>query len=514
MPRVSLLGGAYSAASVIASAQRSVNLYPEENLKTSQAPVNVTHYPRPGLTPFPNGAGLPTAQANGRCCYTATNGDGYVVVGQTVYYVDQNYNYTAVGTLVSPATTPVVMADNGSFILVVDGSTTGYSINLSTKPGVMLQIGDPNFPGANRVDFLDDFLIYNQLGANGVGTPNWGSTFPGGQLAFNALSFGTKTAWPDNITAVIAVERQAWLFGPYKGEVWQNAGLVPFAFQIISGNIVEHGLAAIYSLAKQDVNIYWVSQSPEGSFMAMRGTNLGAQRISTHAIEEEWRNYPTVADAIGMTYQLRGHAFYKIHFPTADKTWGFDESTQQWHEDNFCDVNGVLHRSRISFCSFMYGKNVGLDWNTGQLYLIDETNFTDNNQPIVCIRSMPHFMDEEYIRVTYNRVIADVETGTGTGTLSVPTSQSPWSVGFSNGFGPRTLLQPPEISLRVSRTRGEKYGNAVVQPMGAAGLYTNRPTWRILGYGTDIVIELSWSTPMKTALNGVVIEFEKHEADI
>jgi hypothetical protein len=47
-----------------------------------------------------------------------------------------------------------------------------------------------------------------------------------------------------------------------------------------------------------------------------------AKRISNFAIEDEWKKYAYVGDAIGGCYQIDGHNFYAIHFPTADKTWG------------------------------------------------------------------------------------------------------------------------------------------------------------------------------------------------
>jgi hypothetical protein len=50
--------------------------------------------------------------------------------------------------------------------------------------------------------------------------------------------------------------------------------------------------------------------------------------------------------------------------------------------------------------------------------------------------------------------------------------------------------------------------------MGAQGLYFTRPTWNRLGFGIDFVFELSWSTPMKTAMNGAFIEVEAHDGDI
>lgn len=495
--RLPILGGSYTSKSVIASAQRAVNLYPETNPERAQASANTTHYPRPGRTPL----GAPPAVGHGRMLYTATNGDLYAGIDQRIYYVNPDWNFTLLGSTITPGTNPMYMADNGQNGMIVDGSASGYNIALKTR--TMTQIGDPNFLGADRVDFIDSFLVMNQSG-----TPNWYSTLSN-QIAFNALDFGSKTAWPDPIQSLLTIERQVLLLGAYKGELWTNAGTSPFAFQIIPGNIIEYGIAAKYSLAKQDIAAFWVSQSPEGNRIAVRLTQAGAARISTYAIEAEWRTYPTVADGIGSCYQIEGHSFYKIDFPTAGKTWVFDLSTEQWHEQGYLDVNGVLRRMRDSFCAFAYDTNVCLDYATGQLYKIDPQNFTDNGNPILCLRGLPHVIDQDkYERVTFWRCMADIEVGTATGTVNVPTVQTPWSLGFSPGFGPRTLTEPPLMSLRISHTRGESYTDAQMQPMGAAGLYRTVPTWNRLGYGRDIVLELSWSTPMKTALQGVWLDVE------
>lgn len=489
MPRVTLTGGAYSAPSLIANAQRSVNIFPENNPKASNPPVPVTHYPRPGLTPL----GAPPNIGQGRCLYGASNGDLYAVVGQQIYFIDADFKYTNLGAIQTGTSTPVYMSDNGTDITLVDGTSQGYDIQMSNRAfGI---ISDPNFLGGDRTDYIDSFLIYNQ-----PDTPNWYSSLSN-QVAFNALDFGTKTAWPDNIIAIIACERVVWLLGPKKGEIWYNAGTSPFSFSEQPSIIIEQGCAAKYSVQKQDVNIYWLSQSPEGDRMVMRGNNNLAQRISFSSIEAEFRKYPRVDDAIGDCYQIQGHAFYRLHFPTADKTWVWDENTQQWWEECSIDSNGVLHRAKTAFVAFAYGKNIALDWQTGQIYQLDISNFTDNGIPMPCIRSFPHMLDEEDDRVTYWRFIADMEAGTPGGT-----QQLPLVIGG-------VTIEPPLVSLRTSRTRGESWGDAVMQPLGAAGLYNTRPTWNRLGYATDMVFELSWSTPMKTALNGAFVVFERHEGD-
>lgn len=502
MPRIPLTSGAYSSASLIANAQRCVNLFPQANPRETNPPVPVTHYQRPGETPL----STPPTPGRGRALYTATNGDLYAVRDQEVFYIDPNFVWHSVGFLLTATTTPVIFADNGSDAVLVDGDISGNNIDLATR--VMTVIGDPNFLGATRVDFIDSFLVFNQ-----PNTRNWYSTLAN-QAVFNALYVGVKTAWPDNIVTLVTVERAVWILGKYKSELWFNAGAVPFPFQIQPGLIIEHGCVAPYSAAKQDVNCYWLSQSPEGARMVMKGTQNLAQRISTHAIEAEFLKYPRVDDAIGSTFQITGHAFYCLDFPTADKTWVFDQATDQWHEWTHIDVNGIPHRARVPFKAYAYGKNLGLDWNTAQLYQLDNTNSTDNGLPIQFLRSFPHIVSQESQRITLWKVIADIEVGNGTGTVQVPTLERPWSLGFSAGFGPSTLVEPPLISLRVSRDRGASYGNAIMVPMGAQGQYLTRPTWNRLGYMVDAVIELSWSTPMHTAMNGAFIEVEPHDGDI
>ena len=508
MPRIPLTSGAYSAPSLIANAQRCVNLFPETNPQDTNPPVPVTHYPRPGLTPL----GAPSNQGRGRAVYGATNGDLFAVVDEQVFYINPDWGFVSLGFLQTALTTPVIMADNGTNVVIVDGSLTGATIALGAPSSYtstsLTQIGDPNFLGSDRVDFLDYFLVFNQ-----PNTRNFYCT-EANSLVFNALFIGVKTAWPDNIVGISCVERFAWIFGPKKSEIWFNSGSVPFPFQIQPGLIVEHGCAAKYSIAKQDVNVYWLSESPEGARMVMKGFQNLALRISTHAIEAELLKYARVDDAIGSTYQLTGHNFYCLHFPTADKTWVYDEATKQWHEESYTDTNGFQHRSKTPFTTYAYNTNVGLDWQTGQLYKLDPTNFTDNNIPIKFARSFPHIISPESQRITVWKFVADMEVGTATGIGSVPVLESPWSLGFSNGFGNTTLVEPPLVSLRMSRTRGASWGNYVMQPMGGQGLYYTRPTWNRLGYFVDAVFELEWSTPMKTALNGAFITVEEHDGDL
>ena len=167
MALVPLLGGAYKAPSIIAGAQRCINLFPENNPKDSKFPT--THYPTPGLTLLAN---APTPGI-GRGVYCDSQGNLYCVVGVNVYQVSSNWTMTQIGT-VANYTTPVSFADNGLAVVLVDGSTTGYAINISLVPynNVVTpmfafgQIGDTNFLGGIKADYVDTFFVFNQPNAS------------------------------------------------------------------------------------------------------------------------------------------------------------------------------------------------------------------------------------------------------------------------------------------------------------------------------------------------------------
>jgi hypothetical protein len=503
MTAIPLTAGAYSAQSLIANAQRCVNLYPEINPKNAEPNMPVTHYVVPGLGVLGAGPGAP---APGRCLYRSTrgtadpNGDLFAAVGQNIYFIDPDFKFNLLGSVQSAApSTPVSMADNGTDILIVDNSAQGYQIHIATK--AFTQIGDPNFLGSTRADFLDSFILLNVPGTN-----QWYCTTSDTIIPFNALYIGIKTAWPDNVMCVVAIEREAWVFGPQKSEPWYNAGAVPFPFQLLPGVIIEQGCQAVYSPAKMDTFVYWLAAAPEGGYMAMKG---GAQnqavRISTHAIEAEWKKYPRVDDAIGSVYQIEGHSFYYLHFPAADKTWGFDAATEQWHEKNWIDNNGVLHRSRDTFTAFAYGKNLALDWANGTLYEVSADILTDAGQPIPWIRSFPHIVNElKY--VSHPVFMADVETGTRPGTGEAPQFLSPWSSGFSSGFGPLSQITVPVVNFRMSVDAGYHFGK--LRPKRNISSGRNRPAmrWRGLGIARDAVFELSSTAEMCGALNGAYID--------
>ena len=468
MPRIVLTGGAYTAQSLLANCQRCVNLYPEANPPDSQAPVPVTHYLTPGLRKLAS----PPMSGAGRALYTASNGKVYTVVGQNVYYINDGYAYTLLGSISSPPN-PAYIQDNGATAIVVDGTANGYTIDISSN--AFAAIVDPDFYGGTRIDYSDLRFILNKPGTTIFYYSDTVAT------TFDPLDFAAKAGYPDLLQTIQVLRREIWLLGQFTSEVFYNAGATDAIFEQLPGSFMEHGCIAPYSVAKADVSIFWLGRDFQGRCIVFEGTNYQAKRISTHAIEYEFSKYVTVSDAVAFTYQQAGHVFYVLNFPTADKTWVYDVSIGLWHERAWIDEDGIEHRARPNCHTFGYGLNLCIDWETGDLYAYDTETYTDDGNPVPRIRTFPHLVDDGK-RVFYQNLIADVQVG--------------------------TILDstPPSIYLRWSDTRGASWGQRVRQSLGDTGDYLTSVQWQRLGVARDRVFELSWSINAKTALNGAFIQ--------
>jgi len=469
--RVVLTGGAYTARSLIADAQRCINLYAEHNPQDASAPS--IYYPTPGLTLLSS----PPVSGESRCIYTSTTGQRYEVVGSAVYSVSSSNVYTKLGTL-NTLSGRVVMQDNGFDVLVVDGSIYGWTIHLSTN--VMTQIVDSAFYGADRVDFVDGYFILNRPGTAQFYISNYLAT------SFYALNIASKSTYPDNLNTLIVMHREIWLIGEQTTEVWFNTGASDFTFGRMPGIFIEHGCVAKHSVAKHDLTVFWLSRDKDGQGVVIAGKSYAANRVSTHAIEQEFQTYSRLDDAVGYCYQQGGHPFYVLTFPTANKTWCFDMATGEWHQRGYLEADGSVSRHRGVGHTLNAGCNLVADYATGSVYVLDPTAYTDNNNPILRVRSLPHIGGGDGKRAFFRQFIADMECGQG---LPGDTAD-------------------PEIRLRWSDDRGFSWGNYVADSLGKAGVYKHVIQFQRLGYARDRVFELSWSAPVKTALIGAYIDIK------
>jgi Phage stabilisation protein len=468
--KVPLNGGVYTARSIIASAQRCLNLYPEKMPKEEGELVEVTDYPTPGLAE----AFVPPAMGPARGQYfCGADSLLYYVVGDQLYSLNEGLVGTTLGTLLTTSG-PVKMVDNRTYLVIVDGSY-GYTWKLDGTEA-LTQIVDPAFYPASFVDYLDTFVLFADSTGN-----IFRSTLSNTITPMDPTYFAAKVAAPDNLMGLAVNHREILLIGQKTTELWSNVGASQFPFQSTPGVFFQHGTIAKFSIASDDLTTYFLGQNQNGQCMVMSVAGYKVQRISVHAIEQEIQQYSRVDDAIAFCYQQDGHMFYVLTFPTANVTWVFDATTGLWHERCWIDDDGKENRIRTVTGGAAWGRVYGGDWQNGTLYEISMEIFTDNGQPIKRLRSFPHLSNEGKV-TEFLSFMADMETGTDLSDFEAV------------------------VTLRWSDDRGVTFGNGIEQSIGELGNYNRWAIWRKLGTARDRIFEISWSVPAKTALNGAFVE--------
>jgi hypothetical protein len=396
------------------------------------------------------------------------------------------------------------MIDNGTTLLLVDGSQFGYTVNLADNTFAIFTDPSGSFNGANKVDYIDTFVLWNM-----PGTIFFGSTLSN-SLTIDPLYLAGKTNYPDKLQTLCVNRHILLLFGSLKTELWYDAGLPTFPFAELPGAYFEHGCEAIYSVASQDIDTYWLGQDFQGHGMVYRARGYECRRVSNHALEYQLRQMRAAggkfSDAIGYIHQMDGHIFYVLSFPSGDQTWVFDVSTEQWSQRCWTDTDGNLHRDRSNCGTFLYGTNVVGDWENGTLYALDGNVYTDTVAgtvyPVTCVRTFPHIgqgetnlggpglvrpIETDGKRVKFNQFLLDMECG------AVPLD--------AQGL-------PARVYLRWSDDRGRTFGNSMLQAAGAPGQYLTEPQWRGLGIARDRIFEIEHSIAGPAALNGAWIDAE------
>ncbi len=485
MARVPLIGGAYEARSVIANAQRRINYYPELNRR--DAPVPVTHYQRPGLVPLI----APAVAGAGRGLFQASNGACYAVAGNTVYYVEPDFSaMTALGTITPLLTTPVSMIDNGTSLVIVDGSTSQWQVDLLTNVMSPLVDASGNFAGATRVDTLDTFIIWNR-----PGTRQFGATFSN-VLTTDGISFASKATYPDPIQTLIVRRTEIILIGRLKSEIWYNIGGVIFPFARLPGAYIEYGTAAPYSVAANDVSVFWVSRSLEGEGIVIKVKGYEASIISNPAISAIIQAQASFDDIIAWSYQQNGHIFYVLNFVAGDETWVYDDSIPDpmlaWHQQAWTDADGVLHRHRGNAFAQINRTLCCIDWENGTIYHIDQNTYTDT-------------VDGQVYDISFIVGFPEItQAANDQGELVPVDDKSVNHLAFIADMDLGNVAG--QIWVRWSDDRGHTWGQAVLSPQIGIGAYRTQEKWAGLGTAKGRVYELAHSLRGSAALNSAWLE--------
>lgn len=392
----------------------------------------------------------------------------------TLYSINNAMVVSVIGTI-GTTVGNVSMADDGTFLVLVDG-LKGYVYNMITPSGLN-PIVDGNFTTSpTTVTWQDNYFIVTSNGRQwqlsqispGVDPTVW----PANQIGFTA-------AGPGALQAGKADHNILNLFTDSTSEFWQDAGTADLPYALIPGAAQEYGLAAPWSLSKFDNSLVGLFKSNQGGLNISRLSGFSLKRISDSDIEYLLDSYVAVADAQGFSYTLSGHPHYVLNLPTAGRTHVYDGFSGMWSE--YRSNSGRFWGNK--FANFV-GRLLVSDYRNGNIYQLDNSTYSDNGTTVLMeVQSKHIWNDDKYVGI--KQIQIDIESG----------------VGLVSGQG-----VAPVCDLQVSKDGGASYFSVGYSSLGQIGNYTQRLKWNNLGAARDWVLKFRITDPVKRVITGASAE--------
>jgi hypothetical protein len=444
-----------TAEGTISGQEELINIYP---VKSDSKKYGYVLKGSPGLAFF---AELPTMPVR---ALHRLDDRLFAITKSNMYEVFNDGTYKDLG-VVDFRNERVVVASNGIQILAVDGRKTFYyDINLDTV-GEIVPDGNP----PTHVTYQDGYFILNRTGTS--------QFYISGLLSidFDPLDFATAEGSPDGLLAVISSHRELFMMGVDTIEVYYNSGNTLFPFDRNSSAFIEKGIAAPYSIAKINNTIYYVGSD----LMVYVLAGYTPTRVSNNAVELSLQNVD-LSDAFAYSYHDEGNLFYVLTIPAREVTWCLDVSTGAWHKKQ--DYNFTRHRANCE--SFVFGKTLVGDFQSGRLFQMSLDHYLDDGEPLVREFTLP-VINQGREFLTLNSIELDMSSG----------------VGQVNGQG-----SDPIARMQFSKDNGKTFSNIKTSRIGKIGEYYTRCKWNRLGRSRQFTVKFQISDPIPIDIGGAWVE--------
>lgn len=429
-----------------------------------------------------------TMRANGSQLLICSAGNVYVATGTAIYQPLVNYT-SGIANIVGDTVTWVSSAADstmfseaqpGDLMLlpptssgpssaapylytVASVSADGTTITLTESAGDLanyayqLGAGPTSLLKGAMVEYIDGYFIVNV--PNTI-TYRISHLFDGS--TWDALDFQSKSGSVDDIAAILSFSGYLALIGDTNSvEIWGDSGNAQFPFQRVSGQSLNVGTEAAWSVQKlTNGAVIWLVNSSNGGRQVVQSVGAAPTRISDHAMEFAMAGYAVADDAISSTYIEDGHEFYRIDFPTANRTWEYDSTSGVWvelgvltAEDEVygCDIG--RYRVHVTWPSGQAMDLVG-DYTSGAIYQVSSQFLDDVGVEIPVMRIAPHIATN-LERMNQGAFALDCELGTIDPSLR----------------GPDGKLLIPMVELFYSDDGARTWSDAGAASLGRVGEY-------------------------------------------
>jgi hypothetical protein len=233
-------------------------------------------------------------------------------------------------------------------------------------------------------------------------------------------------------------------------------------------------------------SIYWLGGDDLGQGIVWRLSGYQVERISIHEIEQQIARMPYIQDAFAIAYQMDGHHFYVLQFPSAGKTLYYNITTGLWGTFSYKDMlTGDENIWKASCHCFTGSQNLVGDTVSGKVFVLDMDTYSDDGNEIVFERTGT-VSKETQSNIFYSELLIDMETGVGN-------DQYP----------------DPKAGLAWSDDAGHTWSNWRYSSIGKIGQYGYGVHCPMLGMGRNRVFTLRITDSVKRVIMGSVVNIEK-----
>lgn len=477
MPRMrypGFCGPSYTAQSPISDVEKCFNLFPESN----KAPNATSPW---SLVPTPGQNLLSTASTTGGRGIFSVNSRGYCVIGNTFYEVKGDFSLTNRGTVAVNSNPSTICSNLEGQIFITSGGN-GYLFDTVTNVFTVIA----NLVGkADQGDHLDGFFLALQFSTSIV----YISGADDG-LTWDLTQFFQRSAFPDPWRAIkVTPAGQILLLGEETSELWGDVGSSPIPFAPIGGAKFKQGIAAPFSCRAAGSNMIWLAQNEDGQRTLQRLGGYSATQVSTPPIDWALRQYQKVSDAECFVYDLEGHIHYCLNVPSANASWGFDNSENLFHE------RGTWNTASASFDvwhpqdhAMMFGKHVVTDRFTGNIYELGTDFGYDAGGAYIRRMRIPPAMSNMKRMMYYSDLEVLLESGL-----------APLSGDGSNAT----------MWLEQSKNGGKTWGHRRGRSVGVSGDYGHRTRWGTLTAARHRADRLTMADPVPWRITDAFITAEQ-----
>ena len=457
-----IVGQTYEHRSEAFSVQKTMNLIPQAEL-TGAAESSLTSWP--GCIPFA------TVSGDNRGM-TVFKNELYKVGGNTLYKIDSASVVTSLGTI--SGTNRCVFANDGTNLIITTGGT-GYQLTGST----LTTIGDSDYESANSVTYLNQQMIFDGNGGRfqvaDVGDPD----------SIQPNNFATAESAPDDTIRVFAFRERVYIFGERTIETWYNSGAGNPPFARVNGGTMNVGLAAIHSVAATDDYCYFLGDDRR----VYRFSSHQPQNVTSIAISHQIDLIGDASEAIASIYHIEGQSFYVLTFPSAEKTFAFNEQSSSWFSlSTGADELRYIGDEYIE----CYGKRLIADKATGNVLELSLTAYDDNGSVKIQervfgpVNGVALGMTGERLLMSYVDIVMQMGTGLITG-----------------------QGENPQLMLSASFDGGKSWSNEDDVLIGRQGEGRIKARWDHCESFYDAFIKIRCSDPVFLSMFGASIGVKK-----